>query len=243
VLQRAKRVLEASFGVRIYRHSLPRGVDVAHDLARFLRREEIRTVFDVGANVGQSAIAFASRFPRAEIYCLEPIAATFQRLVENTRHLSRVHALRLGLGDSDSRLEMFVDPDSRLNTLVEWRDTSGMPRESIEVRRLDGLVKELGLPSIDYLKIDAEGYDLKVLHGAKATLDGGGVKLVQVECDFGESGSRYVAFDRIKEWLDSAGFALFGVYDQTRFWDGRPWIEYCNAVFMNRDLFPASRKR
>lgn len=33
----------------------------------------ITTIFDVGANIGQTVLKFAAAFPRAQIHCFEPV--------------------------------------------------------------------------------------------------------------------------------------------------------------------------
>jgi hypothetical protein len=39
---------------------------------------KISTIFDVGANVGQSALKFQEAFPRARIHSFEPVSATYK---------------------------------------------------------------------------------------------------------------------------------------------------------------------
>ena len=46
---------------------------------------------------------------------------------------------------------------------------------------IDHEVSSRGIEFIDFLKIDAEGFDLKVLMGAKETLGGGHIGVVQIE--------------------------------------------------------------
>ena len=48
---------------------------------RTLGRDQIKVVFDVGANVGQSALRYVQEFPLAEIYSFESVAATYGELV------------------------------------------------------------------------------------------------------------------------------------------------------------------
>src|ERR1700722_7957075 len=48
------------------------GIDPLQDIARHLTRQNIRIVFDVGANRGDTALAFRKSYPSAKIYCFEP---------------------------------------------------------------------------------------------------------------------------------------------------------------------------
>jgi trans-aconitate methyltransferase len=66
---KAKTLAERLTGTYIYRQ-LPRGIDFASDMKRFIPMYRVNTVFDVGANVGQSAKLFLAEFPNSHIYCL-----------------------------------------------------------------------------------------------------------------------------------------------------------------------------
>ena len=70
MLKSAKEAVERIGGCRIYRNSLPHGVDCFFDIGRRLGRDGIKVVFDVGANVGQSALSYLHEFPQAEIFSL-----------------------------------------------------------------------------------------------------------------------------------------------------------------------------
>jgi hypothetical protein len=47
-------------------------------------------MFDVGAHVGETAIALALEFPEAAIHAFEPVGAIFQRLQKNCRRYPNV---------------------------------------------------------------------------------------------------------------------------------------------------------
>jgi len=66
----------------IYR-ILPRGINFAVDIQSTFPGYKIKTIFDVGANVGQSAKKFLVQFPGSHIYCFEPVTDTFRLLSNN----------------------------------------------------------------------------------------------------------------------------------------------------------------
>ena len=53
-------------------------------------REEA-TIFDVGANKGQTAIEYRSNFPTAEIYCFEPFPDSVAELKEQFADDQKIH--------------------------------------------------------------------------------------------------------------------------------------------------------
>jgi trans-aconitate methyltransferase len=72
-----KKIIKSSlkqFGISIKRTKfLPFGEDMFVDLQRLFDKNEVKVVFDVGANVGQSCIQYLQNFPVAKIHSFEPI--------------------------------------------------------------------------------------------------------------------------------------------------------------------------
>lgn len=66
----------------------------------------ISVVFDVGANVGQSACKFKLAFPGAKIYCFEPVKETFEILKRNVNCWENVkcHQLAFGSREGEERI-------------------------------------------------------------------------------------------------------------------------------------------
>src|SRR5437763_2740955 len=90
-IKRMKRRLESAMQLTVFRNaSLPRGTDLYVDLREVIRPEDVATVFDIGANLGQSAIKYAEHFPRATIYSFEPVSATYRQLFAATKGIDRV---------------------------------------------------------------------------------------------------------------------------------------------------------
>ena len=93
-----KTLAEGIAHVRIYRNEhLPWGLDFPADVAQRAPEVHFRNVFDVGANVGQSALRFKECFPSATISSYEPFEEAFRKLEGATRGLNvRCHKLAMG---------------------------------------------------------------------------------------------------------------------------------------------------
>lgn len=101
---------------------------------------------------------------------------------------------------------------------------------------LDAYCTENKIEGIDYLKIDTEGNEIKVLDGATQILDR--VKFVEAEASMNRHNKYHNSFATIFETLADRGFYLFGVYEQIREWSGGgvPIMRRSNPLFVNRSL-------
>ena len=73
--RQVKNLLESTLGLNVYVGA--HGHDECTDIKAAFGDIPVRCVFDVGANVGQSARKFMAAFPRADIYCFEPVLGMF----------------------------------------------------------------------------------------------------------------------------------------------------------------------
>ena len=83
-------------------------------------------------------------------------------------------------------------------------------------------VRSHQIESVDLLKIDTEGYDLEVLNGAENLLTSGKVQMILTETGFDGTNRRHVLLESLQQHLGARGYMLFGIYDQTVDWAGKP---------------------
>jgi len=132
--------------------------------------QEGMTVLDVGANTGCFTL-LASRLvgTAGRVVSLEPIGENY-RCLEKTieaNGLTNATPLQVAVGDRDGELEITLAEDSGQHSAVLERSGE---RVLVPVRTLDSLVAELGLERVDFIKVDVEGMEPEVLHGARETI-------------------------------------------------------------------------
>lgn len=126
-------------------------------------------VVDVGASLGDTSATFAEmvRNSGGTVYALEPNPPVWECLQHNMRLLDQVNCLRLGLGSCNLE-SASIDVDTNnvgASRLVP--DSNG----NAKVRILDVLAQALMLNRLDFLKIDAEGWEPLILEGARETIN------------------------------------------------------------------------
>jgi len=145
-------------------------------------------VFDVGANVGSWAKLALRINANISLYCFEPSAFTFQKLVSND-FPSNVICNNFGLGAKNQERDLFIfDDGSGMNSLYQrhglengWGIKLQQRSEIIKLMTLDDYCKNNSIQKIDFLKIDVEGHELEVLKGATNLLKEERIKMIQFE--------------------------------------------------------------
>ncbi|MBN8982264.1 MAG: FkbM family methyltransferase [Rhizobiales bacterium] len=170
-------------------------------LARWLKRG--MNVIDIGANLGVYSLPAARMAgPTGQVYAYEPASET-RRMLEAGKRKNRsinLNVIAAALSDSERDGKLFLGTSSELNTLEGSGDG-----EAIRISSLDAEQAARNWGRIDFLKIDAEGEELRILDGAKSFFASQS-PLVMFEVKAGE---------RINEELRAAFVALgFRLYRQ-----------------------------
>ena len=123
-------------------------------------------IVDIGANHGDWTRAALRFFPEAHYTLLEPqdwLKIHIQDLQAAGRN---IHWINAGASDISGTLPFYISHRDDASTFA----TGALPATSVKVWSLDDLLVEYSLPVPELVKIDAEGFDLKVLRGAKTLL-------------------------------------------------------------------------
>ena len=147
------------------------------------------TVLDVGANTGHWSIACSDACSnRASIYAFEPGDRNYARLKNTVENRANITPINLGLSDVDATMEMLISDGTSVKSSVETssaRDlntgVTDFHQEPHQFLRGDIFCGRQGLDRIDFLKIDTEGHDYKVLLGFSEMISSGRVDVIQFE--------------------------------------------------------------
>lgn len=157
-------------------------------LRQLVRHVKNIVVIDVGAHRGDYSSRVAQLAVDATIFAFEPHPASFAQLRDEAGRY-RYTALNLACGEAPGRASLFDYPahegGSQHASLYREVFEKVHGREStsseVEVVTLDGFIRSTGLREVHLLKIDAEGYELRVLQGARESISHGLVDIIQFE--------------------------------------------------------------
>jgi FkbM family methyltransferase len=120
-------------------------------------------ILDIGANIGNHAIYWATQLSARKVYAFEPVPETF-RILERNVQLNglekNVVILQLAVGDSNRSLTIATRPEDNIGGTELRRAENGR----IQSITLDSFVVPEG--KVDFLKIDVEKFECKVLSAA-----------------------------------------------------------------------------
>jgi FkbM family methyltransferase len=199
-------------------------------------------ILDVGANVGEWSLIASELFPAATIHSFEVVPSTYTELVKKTGHQPNILPNQFGLSDEAGEITIYLG--SKGSTDATAFKIEGMNlHEKLYVNRIQGqtrtgtdylLEKQIG--SVDFLKIDTEGMDLRVIKGFGGSLDR--VRVIQFEYGIFNIASRDLLVDFCR-YLGSMGFRVGKVFPQSvNFFDYNFQLEnfyYSNYIAVRKD--------
>lgn len=114
-------------------------------------------VVDVGANIGYYSLLAGKKGTR--VWAFEPEEINFSILTKNVKDngLENIKIYKKAVGDRRGRVRILKSEENYGNSRV------GRKGELVEMVKLDDVVKE----KVDMIKIDVEGWEGKVVEGAK----------------------------------------------------------------------------
>jgi FkbM family methyltransferase len=224
---------------------IPLGNDPLADV-KTITGGDVRCVFDVGAHIGQSAAVFSDAFPAAEIHSFEPDPDSYGRLrTLVTRCYPRVTAVNAAVGDRDAEASFFVNKFSQTNSLLRALPDAGqflvgtdgmdLTRETkVRVMTLDRYCAERAIDRVDFLKLDTQGYELRVLDGASGLLTRGALPLILLEVSFVPVYEHQPLFPEVYQYLYDRAYRLVWLYDNG--FHTHLFSISANALFVNERL-------
>ena len=141
-----------------------------------------RVIVDAGANIGLTSIYYASKYPDARIFAIEPESSNYAMLKTNTEPYAQITAVHAGLWKSNTALDV-IDPclgKFGFQTRDHCRMNDSCSAESVPGVTIDRLMADYGIGYIDILKIDIEGAEKEVFANATPWINKVGIIEIEI---------------------------------------------------------------
>ena len=120
--------------------------------------------------------------PETQGLIFEPLPHLCKKLTQTFAPKAGISVVQAAAGDADGELPFFADANfDEVSSLVPKHIDSGSSSSTVPVLTLDSALEARGWKSVDFLKIDAEGFDARVLYGASKLLETKAIKALQFE--------------------------------------------------------------
>ena len=147
--------------------------------------------FDIGANVGMYTI-FAAIVSQSNVYSFEPESNNFQVLMENiilNNLVSKVNPYSIGLSNETSITSLHLNSFGKGHShhiVGNSLDHNLKPKKSkikqgVFSTTLEDLINKWNFPTPNYLKIDVDGIEYKIIEKSKKILENKNLYSILIE--------------------------------------------------------------
>jgi FkbM family methyltransferase len=177
------------------------------------------TVFDIGAGIGAETLLFSRLVgPLGRVVSLEAHPRTYERLARlcAANRLGNVIPLQVAASDADGE-GAISDVEHYLQNTVLDVDRGGI---EVQARRIDTIAADLGITSIDLLKMNIEGAERLAIRGLESMI--ARTRHTCISChDFladGAGGEQMRTKAIVRDFLLDHGFRVFTRDDAPEPW-------------------------
>lgn len=157
------------------------------------------TVFDVGANLGYWTDAALKAWPQSTVHAFEvapKTSAKFRDQLAAKLGSGRAILSEHGLSDEKTAINMYYYPNAdELTSYSKRHPEHKSVKFTGQLDTLDAYCDKNSIDHIDFLKIDIEGHEFKVIKGGSDRVQNGKVTGLQFEYGAFSTGSRFLVRD------------------------------------------------
>jgi FkbM family methyltransferase len=170
------------------------------------------TILDIGANVGEWSQLFLAEIPSAKVFMFEPL----ERCREEIRRKNLVaQIVPYALSDQEGSTVFHYSSEIDTMASIDQRRDSFYSEENhlilqIETTTIDLFMEKENIEFVDFMKMDIEGHEFKVLCGAKESLRNGKIGALTFEFGAGNVNSR-TFFHDFYDLLREFDFEIFRI--------------------------------
>ena len=172
-----------------------------------------KTIFDVGANVGDWSLMAGAICNTAKIHVFEIVPQTFRLVSENLSENQQYILNNVGLSSNEAIVEIYQDETKNTHATMLKSSIGRGGFIPIKARVISGdeYCRQHNIMHIDFLKVDVEGAENSVLEGFERMLSNAKISMIQFEYTELNIDSRFLLKD-FYECLEAYGYQIGKLY-------------------------------
>jgi FkbM family methyltransferase len=214
------------------------------DQKKLLSNKQVKTIFDVGANIGQTAEQYFHLFKTSRIYCFEPFEESFNNLSNAYRKDKSINPYKLAITDKTGKKTFYLNKANYTNSLLPIAEecskyvnaelTGNVGYIDVDTITLDEFCKKEQIEEIQILKMDIQGGELMALQGGVKLLNNQSIDLIYTEVQFAKIYDGQANFYDLHEYLDKYGYILYDLYNFNYGENGV--LAWGDAIFISQEI-------
>ena len=175
--------------------------------------DESPVIIDVGFHDGASTAEFLSQRPKAVIHAFDPSWFAHENFLKKFQGNPQIRFSSVALSSLPGEVD-FYDYENMCNSLAARKEDmdSAATVYKVIVTTLDRYCEEHDIDKVSLMKIDAEGYDLHVLEGARKLLERQGIDIFMFEFASGWAATKRYLWEAV-EYIQPLPYKLFHLYN------------------------------
>jgi len=202
---------------------------------KWLVNQNISTILDIGASLGQYAKKARKRFPEARIFSFEALPDSFKALNETFKGDKNFQSFNVALSNFEGKTVFRKSSNTGSSSLLEmddlhktnYTDSKNIVEIEVKCNTLDNVLKGQKLQKNILMKLDVQGAEKMVLEGAKETLKN--VQVIFSEVNFNTLYKGNVLFNDLVQFLYEQGFKVEGIENVSQ--------SLIDGTFLQADVF------
>ncbi len=188
--------------------------------------------FDIGANIGIYTLYVAKKYPEARIVCFEPETNNFTSLCNNIfmNKFSNVVPYQVGISGQSGFVKLNISVfesgagAAAINDDYKHVLSGSIFKQGLYSTSLNDLLKFKDMPIPNFIKIDVDGHEKKILSGCDELFKRDEVKAVMIELEYKDKQE----LDELTSIFYKSGFELSEASD---------WEDKSNGYLIKNYLF------
>jgi len=173
-------------------------------VSSFFHDDEIKNIMEIGSLNGNDARLYKSRYPNANVYCVEGLKDNFDLYIKDSTDLIPINII---VTDFDGVILFHKKNINGIHSIYNRGDVYGTDiLVDQPCKTFDTICGEYNIPNIDMVKIDVEGATFDVLSGMKERIKD--IKIMHIETESTPFFEGQKIHDDVVNYLTFNGFEL-----------------------------------
>lgn len=203
-----------------------------------LAGKDARTIFDVGANNGNTVQNYLVHFPQSKIFAFEPTKTLASHLRKRFLGNGRVTIEEKAISNADGTANFVCANKDMLNSLLalntNYDSAVEIATHDVSTTTIDSYCNSNSIDRVDVLKIDIQGAEKLAFEGAVEMLKSQRIHVVYSEMQFTKIYADQTRPEEVLSILAAKGYVLYGLYEISRASNG--CIDFCNGLFVSNSI-------